>query len=77
MKSVWVVASGEYSDYRIEAVFSTKEKADAAAPAGYRTGALSLPTETRTLKSRVGSILARNATRRGKKYETVAFATCR
>jgi len=28
MKKVYVVTAGEYSDYRIEAVFSTKEKAE-------------------------------------------------
>lgn len=30
MRTVWLVGSGEYSDYGIEAIFSTKEKADAA-----------------------------------------------
>lgn len=31
MKHLWAVASGEYSDYRVHAVFETKAQADAAA----------------------------------------------
>lgn len=30
-KVIWAVSSGEYSDYRVNAVFSTKEKAEAYA----------------------------------------------
>ena len=29
MTTVWVIETGEYSDYRVEGVFSTKERAEA------------------------------------------------
>lgn len=29
MKTVWVIETGEYPDYRVEGVFSTKERAEA------------------------------------------------